>query len=617
MQVTANVTQKYATPLKGPANHQYHKQNASGQKKAHKMEGGHTAPFSPGSGMSQIQEISPTGINHPFSPHHHSPQSHYGIGSPQSPPMHGYGMGHSFPMGHPYHQPTPESLYQQQLEIHTFNYGQAIQAVNYQYASHRDQLVQTHKHTKAYEEELRNLDEWYTASRTYIDIEHGINFEQAKLQYEAMRQPQYMPHVSMGYMPNASYASADQYAEYPATPQHHGSSMSPLGGVKASKLGHVGKSSAKALNTKTGGGKLSEAEALLQEFQALAINDKPSLKESTTPPRTMLQRATSDGQTMTDAMKTFITPTTAHILSQVPAKYPELFEELETLLSSPETKSHMASQNLTGFMQTIHNTIMRSFYSQVTDREGYGNSKTPSPTTLLTVIYEIREKKQIKNKDHAQKLGITLRNIKEIMTTLRLIRDDQKDTPDGARLSELAKIFVAFFNKIGILSVEALQIYESKLATSVAHTNLPELHTFFQEESVANDQVFELYTKQTDKKLYISTYMTPKKLQFKEKAQDIATRLNTDPNQFINPIASLIDAALTKPSAKLSQKERKAAERAARLAKKEASTPPALDKEKAATVRQNKDIDGDANHEENTNDVSFDGADLGFLREEY
>jgi hypothetical protein len=345
----------------------------------------------------------------------------------------------------------------------------------------------------------------------------------------------------------------------------------------------------------------------VSESLQIKESSKPGTLDSP-PSKTMLQRATSDGQKMTDAIKTFITPTSAHVMTQVPAKYPELLTELETVLRSSEVARHMPLKTVTSFMRTINDTIIRSFYSQVTDRTNYQHASKPSPTTLLTVIYEIKDRADIKGKDHAQKLGITLRNIKEVMTTLRQIRDDQKDTPEGRRLSELSGIFVAFFNKIGVLSVEALEIYEEKMKKRVSHTNLPELKTFFQAEVVVNEQVFSLYLEQTHQKSLISTDMTPKKIKFRADTLKISEKLEKAPHTFTTSLASLIDVALTSGK-NVSQKERKAAERLAKM-------PAATASLEKSEIQQDKDIEDTINQEQNPNDVSFEEAELSFLREE-
>lgn len=613
----------------------YPQPHYSGEKQAHpglKNAGN----FSPHSGTIQAFPFSPTGVHqvspmqhHTYSPGYHPlaypqtiPQYGYAMGHTQASPIqhhpylpvhqhlahpqmppYGNVIGHTRPIVDPYYQPTPLEIYTYQQSDLDTKYMHHCQSLNKAYTDRQNVLADSHLSAQSYDQKIAELNKCYEISQKSLHQSYTQKQSELWLQYQAIH---YAP-GSQEYMSPQTSFSNDVYTLYPEHPGHLG--MSPLGTVKASKLGQVGQKPSKAI-VQTGVGKPSAEEVLVEDFQGLQVKESSKQGTLDSPPsKTMLQRATSDGQKMTDAIKTFITPTSAHVMTQVPAKYPELLTELETVLRSSAVKRHMPSQTVTPFMQMINDTIIRSFYSQVTNRLNYAHSSRPSPTTLLTVIYEIQDKKNIKNKDHAQKLGITLRNIKEVMTTLRQIRDDQKDTPEGRRLSELSGIFVAFFNKIGVLSVEALEIYEEKMKTRVSHTNLPELKAFFQAEVVVNEQVFSLYLEQTHQKSLISTDMTPKKIKFRKDTHKISQRLQTAPHTFTTSLSSLIEVALTSGQ-KVSQKERK---EAARLAKMPAATA-SLEQSK---IHEDKDIEDNTSQEPNPNDVSFEEADLAFLREEY
>jgi hypothetical protein len=333
------------------------------------------------------------------------------------------------------------------------------------------------------------------------------------------------------------------------------------------------------------------------------------------PPKTTdLASLTSTAQNMTDAMATMITPTTAHILAQVPANYPDLLQELETALLAPGVALQITPREVRALLVTINEDIVRSFYSQVTDREGYEKSATPSPTTLLTIFYEARNKSQIKGKDHAQKLGITLQKIKEVVTSLRMIRDGQDESDAGQKASETSRLFVAFFNKIGSVGVAGLDIYEQKLKSKVSHTNISDLKAFFIEEAPANEDVFHFYIEQTDKKKLISQTMTPKKLKFRSKVRNSADRLNNPPPE----VASTLDLSvlMLQPQSlkNLTQGERKRLAKAEREAKAQSDAPPTHSlATTAADVVTKEPLVSD--NEENPNDVSFEADDLCEIRD--
>jgi hypothetical protein len=269
-----------------------------------------------------------------------------------------------------------------------------------------------------------------------------------------------------------------------------------------------------------------------------------------------LVRLTSHGQPMTEAIATMITPTTAHILSQVPANYPDLLNALQTALATPGTIHFLSSEEMQNMIITINDEIVRSFYSQVTDREGY-SSATPSPTTLLTILHEARDAKKIKDKDHAQKLGGILKKITSVMGTLKAIRDGQPKTPEGEKVSEISRLFVAFFNKIGVVAINALTIYQKTMKTKVAGINIPELRSFFEEERVSNTDVFNFYIQQTQGKKLLSTHMTPKKLKFKKDVHAISGKLAIPVKESGINFSDLIASAAKESGKKLSQKERK------------------------------------------------------------
>jgi len=474
-----------------------------------------------------------------------------------------------------YQQPTPESI--RDTRLHQLEVDRQF---------YLEQETQRYDFYCSTIPRDRYFDESYASlTQTYESIVAQINenfYQQQKYEYalyeQACRnqaQSSFGPQHVSPYIPNAHHMSQHTMSGHLPYQTPQGSPMPMMGMAPLGNSGPQGIpfcipseniTRSQSLSPQAHGkisAALQEAGSLLALASGSVSKEKkanPVNTADTLPPATTtLVRLTSDGQTMTDAVGKFTTPTTAHILSQVPANYPDLLNALETAITASGVNRYLSSEGVRDLMVTINDDIVRSFYSQVTDREGYSASATPSPTTLLTVLHEARAKSNIKGMDHAQKLGRILKKIQDVMVSLKAIRDGQAPTQAGVKAAEISRLFVAFFNKIGMVGVSSLEIYETKFK-KVNNVDIPSLKSCFEQEAAENEDVFHFYIEQTEQKKLVSQTMTPKKIKFREDVQRTTNRLNAPIQLKGLSMSELVENAASSGK-KLSQSQRKKQEK--------------------------------------------------------
>jgi len=504
-----------------------------------------------------------------------------------------------------YYQATPEAIYQDRLAHACHTYQQEYQRIENLYEFRINSLSQD-------AQQYRYTQESY--DQAIADINHAHNYnlytiaEGRKHEEEIARQlfldaqhrypdsPANTPPIGMGYQEYSQQTQA--VAAFGMAPSGTSAPM----GVMTMSLNDMSltNSGASAHNAYSPAKKSDSRETVMcglaKKMNASAphspVSDDLSIPTLPLPDtRTMLQRATSEGQTMTNSVANLVTPTTGHVLAQVPVHYSSLFEELRRALSAPGVKT--SGLNTTKLLSTINNTIITNLYSEIIGRE-YGKSKYPSPTVILTVLYEIQMKADIKGRSHANKLGRILNCIKKVIPQLKRLRDSQKKSAAGVAVSEITMRFIALFNKIGILGAEALRLYEASLGKSVQDIDVAAISRFFETAATENNKVFEFYIQQTDKSAMLSKELTPKKEKLKN---DVAAISNNYAAVAKNLDKNLFDASPAKAAATETEH-----------GQHEKALP-------SADVVLGAEDDTYSEEDSNTNDISGEGADLGWIYE--